>query len=51
MRLQRLELWWRRLWIKGLVRLMRRPPEAPRWKDGQHRVLFLRHDRAGDMVL
>ena len=52
MRLRRLELWWRRLWIKGLVRLMRRPPEAPRWNaHGPYRVLFLRHDRAGDMVL
>jgi ADP-heptose:LPS heptosyltransferase len=51
MRLRRLELWWRRLWIKGLVRLMRRPPEAPRWNAHPHRVLFLRHDRAGDMVL
>jgi ADP-heptose:LPS heptosyltransferase len=51
MRLRRLELWWRRLWITGLVRLMRRPPEAPRWSAHPHRVLFLRHDRAGDMVL
>ncbi|HEV8449688.1 MAG TPA: glycosyltransferase family 9 protein [Gemmatimonadaceae bacterium] len=51
MRLRRLELWWRRLWIKGLVRLMRRAPESPRWKERPHRVLFLRHDRAGDMVL
>src|ERR1041385_3911763 len=51
MRLRRLELWWRGLWIKALVRLMRRPPEAPRWDERPHRVLFLRHDRAGDMVL
>src|SRR5262252_9838451 len=51
MRLRRLELWWRRLWIKGLVRLMRRAPESPRWGERPHRVLFLRHDRAGDMVL
>ena len=51
MRLRRLELWWRGLWIKGLVRMMRRVPAAPRWGDRPHRVLFLRHDRAGDMVL
>lgn len=51
MRLRRLELWWRRVWIKALVRLMRRPPSAPRWGERPHRVLFLRHDRAGDMIL
>src|SRR5215472_15369149 len=51
MRLRRLELWWRRLWIKGLVRVMRRAPESPKWREQPHRVLFLRHDRAGDMVL
>ena len=51
MRLRRLELWWRGLWIKALVRMMRRAPAAPQWGDRPHRVLFLRHDRAGDMVL
>lgn len=51
MRLRRLELWWRGLWIRALVRMMRRPPASPRWGDSSHRVLFLRHDRAGDMVL
>src|SRR5215467_4973159 len=51
MRLRRLELWWRSLWIKGLVRLMRREPLSPRWRERPQRVLFLRHDRAGDMVL
>ena len=29
MRLKRLELWWRALWIRILVRLMRRPAERP----------------------
>ena len=51
MRLRRLELWWRGLWIKSLVRLMRRAPSSPRWSERPFRVLFLRHDRAGDMVL
>jgi ADP-heptose:LPS heptosyltransferase len=53
MRLKSLERWWRRLWIRILVRLMRRPSdgERPAWGAGRHRVLFLRHDRAGDMIV
>lgn len=51
MRLKRLELAWRGFWIKVLVRLMRTTPQAPRWDERRHRVLFLRHDRAGDMIL
>ena len=53
MRLKRLEQWWRRLWIRALVRMMRRPSagERPDWAARPHRVLFLRHDRAGDMIL
>jgi ADP-heptose:LPS heptosyltransferase len=55
MRLKRLELWWRALWIRLLVRLMRRAGTAgdirPAWDARPHRVLFLRHDRAGDMIL
>ena len=52
MRFKRLELWWRGLWIRILVALMRRSPgEAPRWSERPFRVLFLRHDRAGDMIL
>jgi ADP-heptose:LPS heptosyltransferase len=52
MRLKRLELWWRALWIRILVRLMRRSPEGrPNWGARPSRVLFLRHDRAGDMIL
>jgi ADP-heptose:LPS heptosyltransferase len=32
--------------------LRRRPvPPAPDWRAGEHRVLFLRHDRVGDMIL
>jgi ADP-heptose:LPS heptosyltransferase len=52
MRLKRLELWWRRVWIRLLVSLMRRPgDERPDWGSRPMRVLFLRHDRAGDMIL
>ena len=52
MRLKRLELWWRGLWIRILVALMRRSPGGtPRWNERPFRVLFLRHDRAGDMIL
>ncbi len=53
MRLKRLELWWRRLWIRVLVRLMRRSDTGgrPDWSARPHRVLFLRHDRAGDMIV
>jgi ADP-heptose:LPS heptosyltransferase len=52
MRLKRLELWWRALWIRILVRLMRRASnEKPDWGARPFRVLFLRHDRAGDMIL
>src|SRR6185312_13841267 len=53
MRLKALELWWRRLWIRLLVRLMRRSPRegGPDWSARPRRVLFLRHDRAGDMIL
>jgi ADP-heptose:LPS heptosyltransferase len=52
MRLKRLELWWRGLWIRILVALMRRSASGPpRWDERPHRVLFLRHDRAGDMIL
>src|SRR5450755_1672089 len=52
MRLKRLELWWRGLWIRLLVRLMRRARDGrPQWHTRPVRVLFLRHDRAGDMIL
>ncbi len=52
MRLKRLERWWRTVWIRTLVRLMRRRGGArPAWDARAHRILFLRHDRAGDMIL
>ncbi len=54
MRLKRIELWWRSLWIRLLVRAMRRGTAGsshPQWDTRPVRVLFLRHDRAGDMIL
>ena len=54
MRLKRIERWWRAQWIRILVRLMRRPSAGearPDWNSRPFRVLFLRHDRAGDMVV
>jgi heptosyltransferase-2 len=52
MRLKRLEQWWRRLWIRLLVGGMARPGGArPDWGARPFRVLFLRHDRAGDMIV
>src|SRR6516165_6052208 len=50
--LRRIELWWRRLWIRWLVRLMKRPDgDKPSWSARPMRVLFLRHDRVGDMIV
>lgn len=43
------------MWIRLIVRLVRavpgREPPMPDWSAGSHRVLFLRHDRLGDMIL
>jgi heptosyltransferase-2 len=51
--LKQLELAWRRLWIRVLTALLPRPPRGERldWGSRPHRVLFLRHDRLGDMIL
>jgi len=51
--LKRLERWWRRFWIGALALVMRRgaAPRPPDWGARPHRVLFLRHDRIGDMIL
>src|SRR5688500_4856316 len=51
--LKRLEVAWRNIWIRVLTRLMRRAPapERPDWGARPYRVLFLRHDRIGDMIL
>lgn len=43
----------RRATIRVIARLMGRgaPGERPDWRDGSYRVLFLRHDRIGDMIV
>jgi ADP-heptose:LPS heptosyltransferase len=52
MRLKRLEQRWRKLWIRLLVGVMRRSTDVkPTWGSRPFRVLFLRHDRAGDMIV
>jgi len=48
---KKVELLWRRLWIRVLTALMGRARGAPDWSRGPQRVLFLRHDRIGDMIL
>lgn len=51
MRLKDVELAWRRLWIRTLTRRLtsRTDGAVPDWRKA--RVLFLRHDRIGDMIL
>ncbi|HEX6048147.1 MAG TPA: glycosyltransferase family 9 protein [Gemmatimonadaceae bacterium] len=51
--LKSLERAWRNLWISLLAAALRargsgRPPD---WRSRPHRVLFLRHDRIGDMIV
>lgn len=51
--LKRIEHGWRRAWIAAIVGLLRARSDraAPDWSRGRHRVLFLRHDRIGDMIV
>jgi ADP-heptose:LPS heptosyltransferase len=53
--LKRLERAWRALWIRIITRSMAHGHlaggGAPDWGARPYRVLFLRHDRAGDMIL
>ncbi|MHB0948852.1 MAG: glycosyltransferase family 9 protein [Gemmatimonadaceae bacterium] len=52
MTLKSLELAWRRFWIRAITALLpRRARGAPDWSAGPRKVLFLRHDRLGDMIL
>jgi len=53
MRLKRLERAWKRVWIRALSATLAAggKPEPPRWGERPYRVLFLRHDRIGDMIL
>ena len=49
--LKSLERWWKRLWIRLLTGLMRAPRARPDWGSRPHKLLFLRHDRLGDMIV
>ena len=51
--LKRIEQGWRRVWIAAIVGLLRARADRtlPDWSKGRHRVLFLRHDRIGDMIV
>src|SRR5690348_7376179 len=53
MLLKRLEKASRALFIRAMSLVMRRSKHAgmPAWDDGPHRVLYLRYDRIGDMIL
>lgn len=48
-----LERVWKRLATSSIAALMGQSArgERPDWRDRQYRVLFLRHDRIGDMIL
>jgi ADP-heptose:LPS heptosyltransferase len=51
-RIKRLEQSWNRFFIRLLGRFMRTPPlEKPDWGARPYRVLYLRHDKIGDMIL
>jgi ADP-heptose:LPS heptosyltransferase len=51
-RVKRLEQAWNRLFIRMLGRAMPpAPSEDPDWTEGSWRVLYLRHDKIGDMIV
>jgi ADP-heptose:LPS heptosyltransferase len=41
----------KKLWIGLLTALMRSPKAKPDWGSRPHKLLFLRHDRLGDMIV
>lgn len=49
--LKSLERSWKKLWLRLLTGLMRSPKARPDWAGRPHKLLFLRHDRLGDMIL
>ena len=51
--LKRLEAVWKRAWMRIFARLMRGAPRAvpPDWDARPFRVLYLRYDRIGDMIM
>ena len=52
-RRKRLEQWFRAAALRAIARRMGQATrgERPDWRARPHRVLFLRHDRIGDMIL
>ncbi|MGI9078785.1 MAG: glycosyltransferase family 9 protein [Gemmatimonadaceae bacterium] len=53
MNLKRLEAWWKALWMRALARLLPKTQrgETPDWSARPYRILYLRYDRIGDMIL
>jgi ADP-heptose:LPS heptosyltransferase len=49
--LKALERRLKKLWIRLLTGLMRSPRVRPDWGSRPHKLLFLRHDRLGDMIV
>lgn len=49
--LKSLERAWKKPWIRLLTGLMRAPKARPDWGARPHKLLFLRHDRLGDMIV
>jgi ADP-heptose:LPS heptosyltransferase len=51
--LKQLERAWKRVVFRALGVMLpgRRAPHPPRWDDRPHRVLYLRYDRIGDMIM
>jgi ADP-heptose:LPS heptosyltransferase len=49
--LKNLERSWKRIWLGLLTGLMRTPRAEPAWGSRPHKLLFLRHDRLGDMIV
>jgi ADP-heptose:LPS heptosyltransferase len=41
----------KKVWIRLLTGLMRSPKARPDWGSRPHKLLFLRHDRLGDMIV
>ena len=41
----------KKVWIRLLTGLMRTPKAQPEWGRRPHKLLFLRHDRLGDMIV
>lgn len=51
-RVKRLEQSWNRLFIRMVGRMLPpAPPEKPDWAEGSYRILYLRHDKIGDMIV